>query len=59
MTKIECQQFDCKWYKLGSDEGTDYGICQRPKVCLKMWIMLDMGKGSKRGMECLHYEPKT
>ena len=56
MTNVECNQIDCLFLK--RREGTDYGICQRENVTFKLWIMMDAGRGSRRGQECLHFRAR-
>jgi hypothetical protein len=53
-TDIECS-LNCK--HLLRSPWKEYGICSLDKITLKLWILMDAGKGSKRGQECLNYEP--
>lgn len=45
MTKVICDQKDCKYFK--------DGICQAKEIDLEMWIAFNMSKNmGKRGLWC-------
>lgn len=53
-TDIECS-LNCK--HLVKEPSKEYGKCSLKNITLKLWLLMDVGKGSLRGQECLHFEP--